>query len=949
MRDSDGNSYTAVQNVTATAGFAYGTIGADIHVFGDGRPVYVLKNYQEEQPASTSWLRALPSRMLNARFAVVDFNGRSNELAELHGWCQMTHRLSAKWLYGPGGHGKTRLAYRFIGEVMSQGWKVVVATPGQGTIVPPPGSQDMRTNDARGILLLVDYADRWPKSHLEWLFSNALFHRNIPTRLLLLARTNSPWRALSSTLEEHMAETAPFELQPLSCAGDLRERYDMFTAARNSFARHYFFENSSDVEHLTPPATIASPELGSILTIHMAALVAVDAYANDQVRPPADIASLTSYLLHRERKHWTTLYEGRLKGIEYASPPSTMSRAVLTSALLGPVTASVGIQAIQTALGDLALETPAQRLIIDHALLYPAADEGYILEPMYPDRLAEDFLALSLPGHGVADEPAESWSVDVLFKLISLASRDEGDLLLSRSLGLLAEAASRWEHLIRPLSYVLTEAPGVAFRAGGATLVSIANLDSISTVALLKLGGAAPPPVKSRRGIDLGVALICQRAINDVGGAEKDQEFRAVMYTEMALRYANEKMFDEAIEAGRRGVAEWQSIATSDISPENLNQLANALANQSRHLAHAGFRNEALDSANAALDARAKVVTKKFFRDARLSRMYLSTLAMVGVRYYELGMYRDALRDTKRAVSIIRLYAGKFPSQISGTVLAESLDALSAVWVSVGKFDKAIEIGWEAITVARAAVAADSDYEERLLKYLLDYCFRLHEIAMLSDDKLTSLDYALDTAEQAVSITRRFAEKSNSWQDTFYRASALYGIFLAKQQNRPQSSLALRDALSIFEPKHQVTSVAYRACAEVFIASSKCMSLVGNATDLAVSQAESAVGASRRELSHQIEFIRFPNIGSANKLLATSLAELADRQIQAGRYRDAIGSESEAIQILRQMVDDRTPSSEVHLAAALRRLGHHFRVIGRAGEASQFEEESASVMKQLAR
>lgn len=36
----------AESTVTSVAGFSYGAIGASIHVFGDGVPVYVLLNWQ---------------------------------------------------------------------------------------------------------------------------------------------------------------------------------------------------------------------------------------------------------------------------------------------------------------------------------------------------------------------------------------------------------------------------------------------------------------------------------------------------------------------------------------------------------------------------------------------------------------------------------------------------------------------------------------------------------------------------------------------------------------------------------------------------------------------------------------------------------------------------------------------------------------------------------------
>ena len=59
---------------------------------------------------------------------------------------------------------------------------------------PASREPDLRLGGAAGLLLLVDYADRLPLTHLTWLFSNAAFHQQVPTRLLLLlARSARPW------------------------------------------------------------------------------------------------------------------------------------------------------------------------------------------------------------------------------------------------------------------------------------------------------------------------------------------------------------------------------------------------------------------------------------------------------------------------------------------------------------------------------------------------------------------------------------------------------------------------------------------------------------------------------------------------------------------------------------------------------------------------------------
>lgn len=204
------------QNVTAVGGFAYGVVGASVHVFGDGLPLYVLEEWRPPADTDPEFLRELPSRMLNARFAVVEFTGRQDELADLHRWCRDGPRLAARWLHGPGGQGKSRLASRFAAEAVDAGWKVITATHGPGSVLPPPGSQDLRADGAAGLLLIVYYADRWPPTHLAWLLSNAVLHQSwVRTRVLLLARTADAWPALRASLTNQQAGTSTQYLRPL--------------------------------------------------------------------------------------------------------------------------------------------------------------------------------------------------------------------------------------------------------------------------------------------------------------------------------------------------------------------------------------------------------------------------------------------------------------------------------------------------------------------------------------------------------------------------------------------------------------------------------------------------------------------------------------------------------------------------------------------------------------
>jgi hypothetical protein len=125
----------------------------------------------------------------------------------------------------------------------------------------------------------------------------------------------------------------------------------------------------------------------------MAALVAVDAAACGRTAPD-DMIGLTTYLLDREQEKWRQLYENADRGLNYKTPDTVMARMVFTSILTGAASKATAT----TILGKLMPDTPAKQALADHATCYPPGSPVTVLEPMVPDRLAEDFLALMIPG-----------------------------------------------------------------------------------------------------------------------------------------------------------------------------------------------------------------------------------------------------------------------------------------------------------------------------------------------------------------------------------------------------------------------------------------------------------------------------------------------------------------------------------------------------------------------
>ena len=316
-------------------------------------------------------------------------------------------------------------------------------THGHAAVLRRAGTQAIRPEKAAGLLAIVDYADRWPGSHLAWLASRPEFHLDLPTRLLLVARSQTPWAATRAAFEELDADTSTQFLAPLQDGLDQPERERMFTVAWRCFARRY-----GHSEPATMPADLLThPDFGLTLTVHIAALAAVDARIRG-TEPPSDITTLSAYLLNREQGHWERLYENRMAGLEFASPPQAMRRAVFTAALCGTQSYTAGAALISR----LNLEIHPDRLLADHGTCYPPARAGQVLEPPYPDRIAEDFVALSLPGHSVKGYPAAPWADAAVAILATRQPNGDPPEYATRMLQVLAAAArhDRWPHVARP-------------------------------------------------------------------------------------------------------------------------------------------------------------------------------------------------------------------------------------------------------------------------------------------------------------------------------------------------------------------------------------------------------------------------------------------------------------------------------------------------------------------
>ncbi|MGE7391092.1 hypothetical protein ACQKM2_37055 [Streptomyces sp. NPDC004126] len=568
MISEDGDPTGAVvQNVTAVNGFAYGVIGADLHIMGGGAPLYLLARWQGPVRPPSEWLRELPSRMLNARRALVPFVLRDEALGELESWRDGESRLAVRWLHAPGGQGKSRLAAELAERSVTEGWTAAAAFHGPDTGPIAAGSQDLTMTAGGRLLLIVDYADRWNLSALTWLLKNALLHRDgIKVRILMVARSTYPWPSVRATLDTYQADTSAQGLAEL--VGEAA-RASMFRTAADTFRRLY---GLADTVEIVPPVALNGEEFGLVLALHIAALVAVDAHARN-VAAPQGLEALTIYLLDREQLHWRRLYEDG--GHDYSTPPAVMNRAVFTACLAGPLPDHFA----GPALAGQNITSP-RGVIRDHAFSYPPQDStaSMVLEPLYPDRLAEDFVALSLPGHDI-DYPSQPWAGAALTSLLAEpVPAPEAAQQTQRLLTVLASAAGagRWNHVAAHLTVLLQEAPERAITAGAAALSAIADVpalppDVLKAIAELFPEGSVPE-------LDTGMAAVVYRLAHHELSQTQDPLAHATVRDRLASRLHFAGMHREAVEAQRDAIPAWRHLADTGPTSHRAG-LAMALAN----------------------------------------------------------------------------------------------------------------------------------------------------------------------------------------------------------------------------------------------------------------------------------------------------------------------------------------------------------------------------------
>ncbi|MEV0636535.1 tetratricopeptide repeat protein [Streptomyces sp. NPDC050619] len=320
-----------------------------------------------------------------------------------------------------------------------------------------------------------------------------------------------------------------------------------------------------------------------------------------------------------------------------------------------------------------------------------------VLEPLYPDRLAEDFLAFTLPGH-TADYPAQRWASGTATEAVLRARRP------GRALTTLAAAAARWPHVGRDLLYPLPRADSArAVAAGNAFLVALAQLPDAAPELLLTVAAHIPDPVPDD--LVTGRALLRVRLLEHrlaLAGEDRAEQARILVPHGSDLQSLG--CDEEAAEAGRQAVGMFEGLAAADPYSYEAD-VARSLTNYANQLSDLGRDDEAL----AAQQRVVAIFRRLAEADPEQYGLDVATaLANHALQLESAHRWEEADRASQEAIARYRDWMRTDPRARAGLAIAlTNTSALTLRGAGTGDAGEGARTTAEAVALWRELTAGD--------------------------------------------------------------------------------------------------------------------------------------------------------------------------------------------------------------------------------------------------
>ncbi|MBQ0990718.1 tetratricopeptide repeat protein [Micromonospora sp. H61] len=838
---------------------------------GTELPAYrVVPANLEPVALSPERARAQPSRLLLARHQIVPFAGRSQTLNDLAMWMRSPEPVAVRLIHAAGGQGKSRLAAEMATRHASAGWTVWQATLGPA---PQPQARALDL-PGRAVLAIVDYADRWPFSTLLALLS-AMQQCNakagVVVRALLLARSAKHWWPAVADRAEADLQAATDELALPSLVGGNCNPDALFIAAADRFARALGSEHAGG----WPVPDLGGPAFARLLAIHMSALATVEALRHGD-SPPTSSYAVSAYLLRREQRYWHEMWT---RETPLSTLPQTMHRAVFMATLIGALPRLDARRALVGA--ALATDvTAADKIIDDHSVCHPPTDPKLVMEALHPDRLGEDFIALSVPGHSHHDAGlTDDWTQTA--PAAFLAGHGKAPVSTVNAISVLVETARRWPHVATRVLYPLLRAhPHLALAAGGATVVRLTGLPSIDMRVLEALEPLLPDG--PHLDFDVAAAAVSDRLTHHRLARTSDPAARAHLHNMHSLQLAKAARHHEALLETEEAINLYREVTEKDVAA--LPQLAEALNTRGVLLSALDQPQEALAPTEEATGIMRLLAQAD---PATWEPMLAAALTNLAVRMSELDRWPEALPPDIEALEIYRRLAKSDPLRWEPQ-LAMSLLNNAVRWAAFNQLGEALAVARESVAIRRRlATAEPAAHLAGLARSLINLGAWLFESKQATE--------ALSPIREAEGIFRQLATTHPAVHlaDLATSLTAL-GNVMVQSERAAEALPFLEEAVVLCrsDPKAD----AEGSSAMLILA----LSLLGAAL---LEAGEPERGLATLEQAAEARRIRAAS-GSATSLseLASSLANLGLRRVQSGQQDQGLDAVEEAIEVRRRLI-----------------------------------------------
>ncbi|WNV83883.1 tetratricopeptide repeat protein [Umezawaea sp. Da 62-37] len=639
--------------------------------------------------------------LLQPRFGVVPYLGRTGLLDDLAAWCQNDRPFAIATVSGDGGSGKSRLAAHLCARL--SGW-----TAGWVT------SKEMleEFTPETPALLVIDYPERFLPVLGPVLEGFALRLTGPPVRVLLLDRTPAVqshwWTEVERTGHGTASLFTTLHIDLSRHALHPDEKREHAEAAVRAFAEHLEVK-VPDVPDVT------GEEFVNPLLVHVAALLAV--------RGEGGGPNVLAHLLTREQARWTRLLSvHQLGDLHHAHAV----RAVVLALLTGP--SAREIRDVLAALPEFAgLAQAERRGRIGYWLaeLYPGAS---VLGSFGPDLLVEELLDSTVRiGPDLDEVVAAAHLVD---------ERCRARLLNTLSLAAVHRPAVHGvlqRHLVANLSELvrqaLDEPDGVLAAAADSALVLCEEQRDAGQELIRACAALQDLPRHHEHGAQLlcttlRLALPLVRASIERDPSGDTTPLASVL---QALSY-------RCTEAGRHEdalAAMQECVALRRRDPDrNPRMLAIGLDWLASALLALGRRSEALAAAEEGV---------ALVRHTGDGQELATALNRLSCALFELGRHQEALEADDEALSILRVCAEDGPQH---DLLSIVLSNRGAILNSLRRYEEAMD------AIAEA---------DRLREWRADQQPTNLNNAASVDVALGRYEQALTSAERAVEVSRRMA------------------------------------------------------------------------------------------------------------------------------------------------------------------------------------------------